>query len=66
MSRQPLPPRLQRQAALIKCLLLGLLGLVFVGLALVQTGTPRLVSGCFAAIDIAWALWCLRDARRRH
>ncbi len=61
MARQPLPPRLQRQAVLIKGVLFGLLGLVFVSLALVQTGTPRLVSGIFGAMDIAWALWVTRS-----
>ncbi len=65
MARTPLPPRLQRQAALIKGLLLGLLGLVFVSLALVQTGIPRLVSGIFGVMDIAYAFWCLRGARNK-
>ncbi len=60
MARQPLPPRLQRQALLLKGLMLALLGLVFVGLALMQSGIPQLVSGIFAAIDIGYALWCLR------
>ena len=61
MARTPLPPRLQRQAVLLKGLLLGLLGLVFASLALVQTGLPQLVSGIFGAMDIAYALWVTRS-----
>ncbi len=64
MPKSVLSPRQQRVAILLQAMFIALLGLVFIGLAMAQTGRAQAIIGIMGGFDILWALWKLGQLRK--